>query len=94
MKRWTLAVVTLISLTAGIGTSFAQGFGYGGGYQGYNSSHNNYNQNYNNGRGGQARGGHYDYHPAHVQRHGNHVDYVPGHYDYHQGAHRTNFFGW
>lgn len=86
MKRWILAVVTLVSLAAGIGTSFAQGFGYGGGY---------YGQGHNSGWGSQPRsgGGHYDYHPGAFQRHGLHFDYVPGHYDYHQGNHRSNFFG-
>lgn len=31
--------------------------------------------------------GHYDYVPAHYDRHRLHADYVPGHYDYHRGSH-------
>lgn len=30
-------------------------------------------------------GGHYDYHPGQLVRHGNHYHYQPGHYHYHPG---------
>jgi hypothetical protein len=30
---------------------------------------------------------HWDYHPAQVVPHGNHLHIVPGHYDYHQTGH-------
>ncbi|MCP4783428.1 MAG: hypothetical protein GY903_04800 [Fuerstiella sp.] len=29
--------------------------------------------------------GHYDYHPATIYRHGNHLHVQPAHYDYHRG---------
>ncbi len=68
------------------GNNFGGGYRYGYGapavivapHSGYHGG--GYRSNF---RGG----GHYDYHPQQVYRHGNHFDVVPGHYDYHRGGH-------
>lgn len=81
MKRLVLAAVTLFSLTVGIGTSPAQGFGFGGGQYGYGQ-----------GWGGQpwGVGGQHNYHQGGFQHQGFHRNHFPMHNDHH----RTNFWGW
>lgn len=70
--------------------SFGSGYGnnyYGNGY-GYRNSY--YNGGYGHGshlHRDYHDTSHYDYHPATIQRHGNHYHYQPGHYDYHQTGH-------
>lgn len=92
MKRWILALVTVISLISGVGATFAQGLGHGGlsyGGYGYGGGVHGYG---GGGYGGQQIRdvGNYDYHAGGSQRRGFHRDYVPGHYDYH----RQNHAGW
>jgi hypothetical protein len=77
-RKVLIITALLVVLTLGLSASasaqwISDGFGgYGGGYGGYPTFHNT---------------SHYDYHPAHLQQHGNHFHYVPGHYDYHQTGH-------
>ncbi len=87
------------SLSIGNGGFGFSNFGYGGGGYGYRSYRpsygyglpavvvppHSYHGRYDRYRS--YRGGHYDYHPTEVYRHGNHFDVVPGHYDYHRGHH-------
>lgn len=105
MKTFALTVAAMAGFTL-LGTASAsaggiyfstgsQGHGYGGSYYG---SHNGVW-----GRRPASRGhyhyhdtSHFDYVPAHVVPHGNHLHYIPaqryfhrdGHYDYHRGGHR------
>lgn len=79
IRSLAVAVVVCGSLFA-VGAASAQGFGfgggYGGGYGGFYPSTPRWHDT-----------SHFDYHPAHLQRHGNHFDYVPGHYDFHRSGH-------
>ena len=86
--------------SGGLGYSAGYG-GYGGGYGGYSAGYGGiggYGGGYGisaySGIGGGGFGspswhntGHYDYHPAQVQRHRLHLHYTPGHYDYHGSGH-------
>jgi hypothetical protein len=87
-----------LSINSGRGfgySAYRPSFGYGGYGAGYglDSCRSNFvvvpphQSHYGSGYQSHYRGGHYDYHPTEVYRHGNHYDVVPGHYDYHHGSH-------
>lgn len=52
------------------------GYGLGGSHYGNYRSY-----------GARYGGGHYDYHPTEVYRHGNHLHVQPAHFDWHGGGH-------
>ncbi len=103
MKRFILGCAAVVALAvAGTSSAQAGGvyfsFGSGGHYHGGYSHGGHYHggQIYGGGYGPniliypQPRWhdtSHWDYHPAQIVPHGNHLHVVPGHYDYHQTGH-------
>lgn len=91
MKRWILALVTVVAVSS-VGAASASAQGYG---SPYGSAHSNYGYNnyarqpgYSSGYGSRWHDtSHYDYHPGSIQRHRLHFHYVPGHYDFHRSGH-------